>query len=183
MFFKISALKNFANFIGKHLRRSLLMKLLNTFFFLWILWNFLSFAFYRPPLVAGYENERCLCSTNFFPATKIMSSSNSFSFFQKCLRISNSLEIVKNEAVSPEVFCNGKRCSWKFRKIHMLLPESRFLLKLQNERLQLNWKETLVQEIFCEFYQIPKNISFTENHLATASGNDPGESLVLGGKS
>ena len=65
----------------------------------------------------------------------------------------------------------------------MLLPESRFLLKLQKERLLLNSKETLVQEIFCEFYEIPKNISFTENHLATASGNDPGESLVLGGKS
>ena len=40
-----------------------------------------------------------------------------------------------------------------------------------------------VQEITCEFCEIPKKISFTENHRMTASGNEHGKSLVFWRKS
>ena len=40
-----------------------------------------------------------------------------------------------------------------------------------------------VQEITCEFCEIPKKISFTENHRTTASGNEHGKSLVFWRKS
>ena len=46
---------------------------------------------------------------------------------------------------------NGKICSWKFRKTHTPLPESRFLINLQTGRLQLYWKETPVQGILVNF--------------------------------
>ena len=81
------------------------------------------------------------------------------------------------------MFCNGQRCSWKFRKIHTPLPESRFLLKLLTEWLQLYWKDAPVQEISRKFCEISKSISFTENYWTTTSGNDPGESLVFWRKS
>ena len=46
---------------------------------------------------------------------------------------------------------NGKICSWKFRKTHTPLSESRFLINLQTGRLRLYWKETPVQEILVNF--------------------------------
>ena len=58
-----------------------------------------------------------------------------------------------------------------------------FVKKLLTERLQLYWKKIPVQDISCELCEIPKNISFRENHRTTASGNDPGESVVFWGKS
>ena len=88
MFFKTGILKNFANFSRKHFCSTLLIKLLNTDVYLWILWNFLSAVFYRPSGGCFWKFERCLCSTIFFPTTKIMSLSNLFSFFRRCPRIS-----------------------------------------------------------------------------------------------
>ena len=75
-----------------------------------------------------------------------------------------------NEKLSsrPEVFCNGKRCSWKFRKIHTPLPESRFWVKLQTERLQLYWKETPVQGILVNFAKFSRaSLSQKTTHKMT----------------
>ena len=37
---------------------------------------------------------------------------------------------MKKSSSLPEMYCNGKRCSWKFRKIHTPLPEPRFFDKV-----------------------------------------------------
>ena len=75
-----------------------------------------------------WKFERCLCSTNVSPATKILSA----------VALGFSVTLLKRES------SDG---------------------------------------IFCEFCEILKSISFTENHRATASGNDPRQSLVFWGKS
>ena len=57
---------------------------------------------------------------------------------------------------------NGKICSWKFRKTHTPLPESRFLINLQTGRLQFYWKETPVQGILVNFATFSESITFKE---------------------
>ena len=191
------------NFIGKHLCWSLLTKLQNSGVFVWIWEIFTNIFFLQNAFVSWFWIfEKCLCSANFslqlklclhliffhsysFATCMVKMSSNIFSYRKKCIMRRLSWNSEKPSS-RPEVFCNGKKSSWKFRKIHTSLPESHFLLKLLTERLQLYWKETPVQEISCEFSEIPKNISFIENHRTgqlLLDGNEPGESLVFWGKS
>ena len=54
MFFKISVLKNFALFTGKHLCWSLFLIKRETGVFLWILRNFYEQLFHRTPLAAAF---------------------------------------------------------------------------------------------------------------------------------
>ena len=72
MFFKIGVLKNFANFTGKHLYRSLFL----TKFATKILTQVLSYEickilkkhfFYRTPLIAASESSRNVFAQQIFP--------------------------------------------------------------------------------------------------------------------
>ena len=89
MFFKTGILKNFANFSRKHFCSALLIKVAKH---RCLPMNFMKFPVncFLQTISGGcfWKFERCLCSTIFFPTTKIMSLSNLFSFFRKCPRIS-----------------------------------------------------------------------------------------------
>ena len=134
MFFKMGALKHSANFTRKHLCWSLLTKLQNTSVFEWVLGNFQEHFLYRPPAVAASESLKNVFVQQIFSLILKLCLHvihfRSYFFATSMAKMSSRKLSWNSEKPSsrPEAFFNGKRCFWKFRKIHAPLKDSRFLL-------------------------------------------------------